>query len=119
MDGTLIEQVMINLLENAVKHSKEDSAIEVAVNKSGNEAVFEVIDNGEGIAEQDLPYLFESYAPNRKRSSDSSRGMGIGLSICMSIIEAHKGKLEAANKKDGGAIFRFALPLKEEESNGE
>ena len=119
MDGTLIEQVMINLLENAVKHSKEDSAIEVAVSKSGNEAVFEVVDNGEGIAEQDLPYLFESYAPNRKRSSDSSRGMGIGLSICMSIIEAHKGKLEAANKKDGGAIFRFALPLKEEESNGE
>lgn len=119
MDGTLIEQVMINLLENAVKHSKEDSTIEVAVNKSGNEAVFEVVDNGEGIAEQDLPYLFESYVPNRKRSSDSSRGMGIGLSICMSIIKAHQGQMEAANRKGGGAIFRFALPLKEGESNGE
>jgi len=119
MDGTLIEQVMINLLENAIKHSKEDSAIEVTVYKSGNEAVFEVIDHGEGIAEQDLPNLFESDAPNRTKSSDSSRGMGIGLSICMSIIKAHKGKLEAANKTDGGAIFRFALPLKEEESNAE
>ena len=118
MDGTLIEQVLINLLENAVKHSKEDSLIEVALKKSGSEAVFEVIDNGEGIAEQDFPYLFDSYVPNRKKSSDSSRGMGIGLSICMSIIKAHKGKMEAANKKDGGAMFRFALPLEGDQSNG-
>ena len=119
MDGTLIEQVLINLLENAIKHSKEDSMIEVTVRKNNNEAVFEVIDNGEGIAEQDFPYLFESYAPNRKKSLDSSRGMGVGLSICMSIIKAHKGKLEAANKEDGGAIFRVTLPMKEEKSNGE
>jgi two-component system sensor histidine kinase KdpD len=116
MDGTLIEQVLINLLENAVKHSPEDSVIGVEVKKHGNQAVFEVIDNGEGIAEQDLPYLFESYAPNRKRSVDSSRSMGIGLSICMSIIKAHRGKMEAANKKGGGAVFRFTLPL---EGSGE
>ena len=119
MDGTLIEQVLINLLENAVKHSKEDSTIEISVKQSGSEAVFEVSDNGEGIAEQDLPSLFESYAPGRKRSSDSSRGMGIGLSICMSIIKAHQGKMEALNKQEGGAIIRFVLPLKEVEHNGE
>ncbi len=119
MDGTLIEQVMINLLENAIKHSKEDSLIEVTVYKNGNAAVFEVIDNGEGIAVEDLPYLFENNLPNKKNSLDLSRGMGIGLSICMSIIKAHKGKLEAVNKTDGGAIFRFILPLKEEESNAE
>lgn len=119
MDGTLIEQVLINLLENAVKHSKEDSTIEISVKQSGSEAVFEVSDNGEGIAEQDLPSLFESYAPDRKRSSDSSRGMGIGLSICMSIIKAHQGKMEALNKQEGGAIIRFVLPLKEVEHNGE
>jgi len=111
MDRTLIEQVLINLLENAVKHSRQDSVIEVKVKKSNNEAVFEVIDNGEGIAEQDFPYLFDSYIPDRKRSSDSSRGMGIGLSICMSIIKAHHGKMEAANRKEGGAVFRFMLPL--------
>lgn len=111
MDGTLIEQVLINLLENAIKHSPEDSTIEVEVKKNGHSAVFEVIDNGKGIAEQDFPYLFESYVPNGKRSSDSSRGMGIGLSICMSIVKAHTGKMEAANKKAGGAVFRFTLPL--------
>lgn len=111
MDGTLIEQVLINLLENAIKHSEEDSLIEMKVKKKGNDAVFEVIDNGEGIAQQDFPYLFESYVPNGKRSPDSSRGMGIGLSICMSIVKAHQGKMEAANKEDGGAVFRFTLPI--------
>ncbi|WP_313370964.1 ATP-binding protein, partial [Sedimentibacter sp.] len=117
MDGTLIEQVLINLLENAVKHSPGGSTIEVNVKKNGNYAVFEVIDSGEGISEQDFPYLFESYVPNSKRSLDSSRGMGIGLSICMSIVKAHHGKIEAANKKEGGAVFRFTLPLEESDDN--
>lgn len=70
-----------------------------------------LVDNGYGIPEQDLPYLFEIYVPDEKRTSDSSRGMGIGLSICMSIVNAHHGKMEAENKKDGGAIFRFTLPI--------
>ena len=111
MDGTLIEQVLINLLENAIKHSSAESTIEVDVIKRGSEAAFEVTDHGEGIAEKDFPYLFESYVHNGQRSSDSSRGMGIGLSICMSIIKAHKGTMEAENKETGGAVFRFALPL--------
>jgi two-component system sensor histidine kinase KdpD len=114
MDGTLIEQVIINLIENAIMHSGDDSIIDVLVKKINHSAVFEVRDNGEGISEQDFPYLFESYVPNGKRTSDSSRGMGIGLSICMSIVKAHQGKMEAENKKDGGAIFRFTLPLEGE-----
>ncbi len=110
MDATLIEQVIINLLENAIKHSGE-TRIEVTLKKEENYAVFEVSDNGEGIPEQDFPYLFESYVPNGKRTSDSSRGMGIGLSICMSIVKAHNGKMEASNHEDRGAVFRFTLPL--------
>ncbi|KPU43780.1 sensor protein KdpD [Oxobacter pfennigii] len=117
MDGTLIEQVIINLMENAIKHSGENTTIDVNVKKENNFAVFEVSDNGEGISENDFPYLFESYVPNGKKSSDSSRGMGIGLSICMSIIKAHNGKIEAANKKEGGAIFKFTLPLEGGERN--
>ncbi len=117
MDGTLIEQVIINLIENAIKHSGDDTVIDVNVTKINNSAVFEVSDNGEGISEQDFPYLFESYVPNGKRTSDSSRGMGIGLSICMSILKAHQGKMEAENKKEGGAIFRFTLPLEGGEGN--
>ncbi|NBJ14599.1 MAG: sensor histidine kinase KdpD [Dehalobacter sp. 4CP] len=114
MDGKLIEQVLINLFENAVKHSPDDAVTAVRVTKAGAQAVFEVSDNGPGVAEEDFPYLFESYVPCGKRSSDSARGMGIGLSICMSIIKAHNGKMEAANKEQGGAVFRFTLPLEEE-----
>jgi two-component system sensor histidine kinase KdpD len=118
MDGTLIMQVLMNLLENAVKHSPEDSTIKVEVKKAEGSAVFEVLDDGEGIAGQDLPHLFDGYIPDRNPSSDSSRGLGIGLSICNSIIKAHDGKLEAANRVTGGAVFRFVLPLKGDEIYG-
>lgn len=111
MDGTLIVQVIINLVENAIKHSGRDTIINVIVKKIDNSAVFEVSDDGEGIPEEDLPYLLESYVPDSKRTSDSSMGVGIGLSICMSIVKAHHGKLEAHNGKEGGAVFRFTLPL--------
>jgi len=111
MDGTLIAQVLINLLENAVKHSANTSPVEIILKKGENAAIFEVIDHGKGIADEDFPYLFTSYVPNGTKSSDSSRGMGIGLSICMTIIKAHNGTMEAANRKEGGAVFKFTLPL--------
>jgi two-component system sensor histidine kinase KdpD len=117
MDGTLIEQVIINLIENAIKHSGYDTMINVTLMKEDNMAVIEVRDNGEGLAKEDFPYLFESYIPDGKRTSDSSRGMGIGLSICMSIIKAHQGKMEAYNHEEGGAVFRFTLPLREGDKN--
>jgi len=111
MDATLIEQVIINLLENAIKHSETGTLIELTVKKSKQEAVFEVSDNGEGIPEQELPTLFDGYSTRKSKTPDSSRGMGIGLSICRSIIKAHNGSIEAVNKKGGGAVFRFTLPL--------
>ncbi len=114
MDGTLIEQVIINLLENALKHSSNNSPIEVVLSRNFRFAVFEVIDSGEGISQQDFPYLFEGYSVNRSKSSDSSRGLGIGLSICMTIVKAHNGRIEAKNRKSGGAVFTFMLPLYEE-----
>ena len=113
MDGTLIEQVLINLIENAIRHSADDSIIEVEIKPDNHNVLFEVRDHGEGIAEEDFPYLFDSYVPDGKRSSDSVRGMGIGLSICKSIIKAHNGKIEAHNREEGGAVFQFRLPLDE------
>ena len=113
MDGTLIVQVLINLLENAIKHSPDHTPVEVTLSKSGEWAQFEVVDHGPGVADEELPYLFTSYKPLENRSPDSVRGMGIGLSICKTIINAHQGKLEAANRAEGGAAFRFSLPLKE------
>jgi two-component system sensor histidine kinase KdpD len=112
MDGTLIVQVLINLLENAIKYSTGDSSVEIRLEKSGEWAQFEVLDMGKGISEEDFTYLFTGYKSTENKSPDSSRGMGIGLSICKTIIKAHNGKLEAENRKEGGAIFRFTLPLK-------
>jgi two-component system, OmpR family, sensor histidine kinase KdpD len=111
MDGTLIAQVLMNLLENAIKYTTIDALIEVEVKKGEDEAIFEVADSGTGISEEEFPYLFDSFVPGGSKSADSARGMGIGLSICMSIIKAHGGTLEAENKKTGGAIFRFILPI--------
>ena len=113
MDATLIEQVIINLLENAIKHSGKDAPIELTVTREENFAVFEVRDHGKGISQADIPYLFEGYEVRGQRSSDSSRGMGIGLSICNSIVRAHGGKITVTNKQSGGASFTFTLPIDE------
>jgi two-component system sensor histidine kinase KdpD len=118
MDATLIEQVIINLLENAIKHSGQSTIIDLIVKKSGDSAIFEVIDNGEGIPPGELTTIFDGFTTGKNRSSDSSRGMGIGLSICRSIIKAHNGKIEAKNKTEGGAVFRFILPLNMDDLNG-
>ncbi|MBE6828979.1 MAG: two-component sensor histidine kinase, partial [Ruminococcaceae bacterium] len=115
MDGTLIVQVLINLLENAIKYSPVDSLVEIYLKKVGESAQFEVLDRGRGISDEDFPYLFTSDKPSKSsenKSADSSRGMGIGLSICKTIVKAHQGTLEAENRKGGGAVFRFTLPLK-------
>lgn len=112
MDGTLIAQVLINLLENAIKYSPSDTPVEIRLEKTGDWARFEVLDRGKGISDEDLPYLLISHKPTENKSPDSSRGMGIGLSICKTIVKAHGGKLEAENRKEGGAVFRFTLPLK-------
>ena len=118
MDGTLIEQVLINLIDNAIKHSGDGTKIHVDVKKDHDKAVFEVSDNGDGIPEQDIPYIFDGISSQGNRSSDSSRGTGIGLSICMSIIKAHNGTMEAENLEEGGALFRFTLPIEESTVNG-
>jgi len=111
MDGTLIAQVLINLIENAVKHSPSNEPVEVILRNTESDAIFEVKDHGVGIVEEDLPNLFTSYVPKTNKSPDSSRGMGIGLSICMTIIKAHNGTMEAYNQSSGGAVFMFTLPL--------
>jgi two-component system, OmpR family, sensor histidine kinase KdpD len=111
MDATLIEQVIINLLENAIKHSLSVLPFEVLVKKDEQFAIFEISDQGEGIPEDELPYLFEGYIANKQKSPDSTRGLGIGLSICKSIMNAHNGTIEAHNRPEGGALFRFMLPL--------
>jgi len=113
MDALLIEQVLFNLLENAVLHGRA-KRIELNVLRSDGEAVLEVRDDGRGLQKADFPHLFDGYMGRVERaSSDDSRNMGIGLSVCLSIIQAHGGRMEAKNVRPSGALFRFTLPMEE------
>jgi len=112
MDGTLIEQVLVNLLDNAIKHTPGDAAIRIVVRQEGKQAMFEVSDNGQGIPENDLPFIFDRYF-TRQSGSPKRHGIGIGLSICKSIVETHGGTIVAENKQSGGAAFRFTLPMED------
>lgn len=117
MDAMLIEQVIINLLENAVYHSGVEDAVELYVEKQEDAVAFHIRDYGKGIDPERLPAIFDGCGMDQNASGDSHKGMGIGLTICKTIITAHNGTIEAANR-ERGAEFVFTLPLeKEEEEN--
>lgn len=112
MDAILIEQVLLNLMENAVLHGKETANLLLKLYVDNKKAVFTVEDDGVGIREEILPIIFEGNIGGHDESeSDKKRNMGIGLSVCASIIKAHKGTMKAENKKEGGARMTFMLPL--------
>ncbi|WP_313155157.1 sensor histidine kinase [Lacrimispora sp.] len=112
MDATLIEQVIINLLENAVYHSNSTDSISLLIFVQDGYAWFQVRDHGVGISPERLETLFDGYTSSPNSSYDSHKGMGIGLSICKAIVTAHDGKITAANEEHG-AVFTFTLPLGE------
>ena len=112
MDAMLIEQVIINLMENVVLHAHGATKIELTISRQEDKAVFAVSDDGEGIEEAILPKLFEEMFPHAKEMrGDGRRNMGIGLSACMSIVQAHDGQMHAENLPQGGAKISFMLPI--------
>ena len=116
MDPILIAQVLSNLLENAVLHGGTTTAISLSVQKEGDFARFSVRDNGRGIPESALPTLFDGTMKHSETpTSDGKRNMGLGLSVCLAIVRAHGGAMEARNLETG-AEFSFRLPLNKEES---
>ena len=114
MDAILIEQVIINILENAVHHAKGMTRLALSVSVSKGKAVFEISDNGSGIDKDRLDTLFSGYSGNLATTSDSQkRNAGIGLSVCATIIKAHGGTISAENAVGGGAVFKFLLSTEE------
>ena len=111
MDPILIEQVLSNLLENAVLHGETTERICLAVRREGDKACFSVTDDGQGIAPEVLPRLFDGTLKHSETpTGDGKRNMGLGLSVCMAIVRAHGGTLDARNLARG-AEFTFRLPL--------
>ena len=114
MDAMLIEQVLYTLLDNAVIHGHGTDLIRITVESDGKQVAVTVSDNGRGIDDALLPSLFEgTHRLSGVSERDSSRCMGIGLSVCSTIIYAHDGSISARNLPEGGAQLRFTLPAAE------
>lgn len=115
VEPMLIKQVMVNLMENAIRHSGDPTHIQLKLYRRENWAVVEVRDKGRGLSQEVLQAVKDGHQLPRDLSGDSTRGMGIGLSVCQSIIKAHNGFFAAENDSAGGAVFRFGLPMEESE----
>ena len=114
MDGILIEQVMVNILENAVQHARGMTVLTLRVFTLGSKAIFEIADNGCGIDPKRLDTLFTGYYAQEQELADrQKKNAGIGLSVCATIIKAHGGSIKAENLQTGGAVFRFSLDTEE------
>ena len=119
MDAILIEQVIVNILENAVLHAKGLTRLSLSVTVTEHHAIFEIADDGCGIDHDELPTIFSGYRNTTDGASDGQkRNIGIGLSVCATIVRAHGGSITAENAEDGGAVFRFSLPIEEDGVNG-
>ncbi len=106
VDEILLEQVFVNLLENAAKHTPPGTAIEVGAETHPGEVEVYVADRGPGIPPGEEERVFEKF-----RRGGSGAGIGLGLTICRAIVKAHGGRIWAENRSGGGAIFRFTLPI--------
>ena len=112
MDPLLMEQVLTNLMENAVLHGKTTRHITVTLCRSGDWARFIVEDDGQGIAPDRLEHLFDGTLQGQQ--GDRGRSMGIGLSVCRTVVRAHGGRIRGENREEGGARFTVELPLDRE-----
>jgi signal transduction histidine kinase len=111
LDAGRVEQILGNILSNALRHTPEDGHIEVTLDQTEKEAQLRVHDNGPGIPEEALSLVFERFYRADKSRSRSEGGTGLGLAIAKQMAEANGGTLIAANHADGGAIFTLSFPL--------
>ncbi|MBQ8622290.1 MAG: DUF4118 domain-containing protein [Oscillospiraceae bacterium] len=114
MDAMLIEQVLMNLLENAVFHAHGMQNLWLRVEVKGSKAIFRVEDDGCGIPEERMERLFTGLLDSEAPTDSSRSSMGIGLSVCRTIIKAHGSDIRAHNRPEGGAAFSFTLDMEEE-----
>lgn len=114
MDGKLIVQVIVNLLENAVRHTPEGSEITLSAKAEGSSLVVSVADTGDGVPESIKGKLFERFVTQDNGIVDGRRGLGLGLAICKTLVSAHGGTIRYEDNIPHGAVFTFTLPLEDE-----
>lgn len=113
MDVRLIMQVLVNLVDNAIKYTPPGSVICIRGTKTDGKAQISVEDNGPGIPEEMKSHIFEMFYTGKTTVADSQRSLGLGLALCHSIIEAHEGTLVLTDHNPHGCNFTFTLPLSE------
>ena len=116
VDGRLFTQVLVNLIDNAVRHAGDKASIFVSARVEGEKVLFQVEDDGVGIPEEKLPQIFDNFFTTAYEDGDKQRGVGLGLSICKAIVEAHGGHIGVRNNNRGGATFWVEMPMKEEDN---
>lgn len=109
-DAARLDQVLSNLVNNAVKFSSEETTVAVTVERAGEEVLVSVCDQGVGIPQEDLAQLFVPFALRRSRGTAGEQGTGLGLAICRRIVEAHRGRIWAESTPGKGSAFYVALP---------
>ena len=110
-DRTRLQEALYNLLDNAVKYSREQSEIRVSARRRDGEIELSVSDHGIGITKEDLPRIFERfYRADKARSPDKIRGTGLGLAIVKHIAQRHGGRVEAESELQQGTTIRLVLP---------
>jgi two-component system, OmpR family, sensor histidine kinase KdpD len=110
LDGVMIEQVLFNLVDNALKYSSPDAPVDIRVSATEAEVIVEVGDRGPGLAKGEAQAVFDKLYRG-SASVGQARGAGLGLAIAQAIVQVHGGRIWAANRPGGGAVFAFALPL--------
>lgn len=113
IDARLIVQVIINILDNAVKYSPDNTDISVRIFRQGENVFTEIADQGHGISDKDKPKIFDMFYTAETNIADSRRSMGLGLALCKSIITAHDGEITVRDNKPCGTVFSFTLPAEE------
>ncbi len=113
MDARLIMQVLVNLIDNALKYTQKDSIIIITAEKKEKKVIVSVADNGPGVSDEKKPFVFDLFYSGAKSITDSRKSMGLGLSLCESIINAHGGEIWLTDNIPYGAVFTFSLPAEE------
>lgn len=115
IDAKLIVQVLINLVDNAIKYTPAGSVIEIHTEKQGQRVKVTVSDNGPGIPDEQKPHIFDMFYSGANRAADSRRSLGLGLALCRSIVAAHGGVISVSDNRPCGTVFTFTLPAGEVE----
>lgn len=113
MDAKLIVQVMINLVDNAIKYTPKGSHISIKTRKENDWAVISIADDGPGIPDENKKQVFEMFYSGANQVADSRRSMGLGLALCKSIVNAHGGNITVSDQSPHGTVFTFTLPVEE------